>query len=263
MIALDAGVLSLLIYSKSSVPQDFKTKQPIDHAKERVNGLIAKLEKEAESILIPAPALGEALVVVAPDVQKYVDEIESQSCFKIKPFGTKAAIEIALRVKRAVTAGDKREGVPQRSWDKIKYDHQIVAIAKVEGATTIYSMDEDIHIQGKLWGIEVLNISTLEIPLTQSSFPYFDKNPVAVTSAIEVAPKKEVQDEGKNETRTGAPTTCLEESAAVQGSDGGRTEDNITIQNTAPAAAKEEISGVAAATDTTPLVKEVETEPKK
>jgi len=129
MIAMDAGVLSLMIYGQSAVPKDFKTGLDIEHARERIDALIKKLDGEAESIVIATPALSEALVVVAPDIQRHVTAIESQSCFKIRAFDKRAAIEIALRVKRSKEAGDKKEGVGA-AWDKIKYDHQIVAVAK-------------------------------------------------------------------------------------------------------------------------------------
>jgi predicted nucleic acid-binding protein len=165
MIAIDACVLSLLIYDKSGVPNDFKTGKPIEFARQRVNGLIQSLEDEAGSIVIPTPALSEALCVVAPNCQQHVDELESQSCFRVRPFGTRAAIEVAVRVKTAKDAGDKKEGL--RHWDKVKYDRQIIAIAKVEGATKIYSTDKDIHDHGNLWGIEVLNVSDLPIPQHQ------------------------------------------------------------------------------------------------
>jgi predicted nucleic acid-binding protein len=173
MIALDAGVLSLMIYPKSAVPKDFKTGLDIEHARERIDALIKKIESESESIVIATPALSEALVVVAPDVQRHVTELESQSCFKIRSFDKRAAIEIALRVKRAKEAGDKKEGVPA-AWDKIKYDHQIVAVAKVEGVSEIVSMDKDIHQHGALWGISVRNVSQLPVPHIQGKFK-FDK----------------------------------------------------------------------------------------
>ena len=173
MIAMDAGVLSLMIYGQSAVPKDFKTGLDIEHARERIDALIKKLDGEAESIVIATPALSEALVVVAPDIQRHVTAIESQSCFKIRAFDKRAAIEIALRVKRSKEAGDKKEGVGA-AWDKIKYDHQIVAVAKVEGVSEIVSMDRDIHQHGKLWGIAVRNVSELPIPHIQGKLPLKD-----------------------------------------------------------------------------------------
>ncbi len=175
MIAMDAGVLSLMIYRSSAVPKDFKDGKDIEHARERIDALIKKIDGESESIVIATPALSEALVVVAPDVQRHVAEIESQACFKIRSFDKRAAIEVALRVKRAKEAGDKKEGIAA-AWDKIKYDHQIVAVAKVEGVTEIISMDRDIHKHGELWGIPVRNVSQLPIPHIQHKFKFGDKD---------------------------------------------------------------------------------------
>jgi len=166
MIAFDCSVLCITMYPNAGIPNDFRTGLPIDSARARVDGLIAECEKNSEIILIPTPSLSEALVVVAPDIQKYLDEFANQAYFKVVPFGERAAIEVALRTKMAMNQGDKREGVAA-AWNKVKYDRQIVAIAKVEGASTIYSTDRDIHAHGALWGITVLNISDLPIPARQ------------------------------------------------------------------------------------------------
>ena len=170
MILFDASVLCLTIYAHAGVPLDFKTGKPIDFAKQRVDGLIGDIEKNNDVILIPTPALSEVLVVVAPDVQKYVEELNSQACFKVVSFGERAAIELALRIKLAKKKGDKKEGVVS-AWDKVKYDRQIVAIAKVEGASAIYSMDRHVHAHGAAWGIQVLNLSDLPIPAKQGDLP--------------------------------------------------------------------------------------------
>jgi len=128
MIAFDANVLSLVLYPKSSVPLDFRDRKPILYARERIDALITELDGK-ETIIVPTPALSEALVVVAPDVQPYIDLLSNTRHFQIKPFGLKAAVEVALRVKEAKRKGDKRDGIVG-DWDKIKYDRQIVAIAK-------------------------------------------------------------------------------------------------------------------------------------
>ena len=168
MIAFDCSVLCLTMFANAGIPNDFQTGQPIDSAKARVDGLIADCEKNGEVILIPTPSLSETLVVIAPDVQKYLDELANQACFRIVSFGERAAIEVALRTKAAISKGDKREGVPA-AWDKVKYDRQIVAISKVEGASVIYSTDRHIHAHGALWGITVMNISQLPIPAKQGT----------------------------------------------------------------------------------------------
>lgn len=166
MILFDCSVLCLTLYSNAGIPNDFRTGKPIEFAKERVDALITSAEQGVEIILIPTPALSEVLVVVAPDVQKYLEELSNQACFKVVPFGERAAIEVALRTKAAIKKGNKREGV-ESAWDKVKYDRQIVAIAKVEGASVIYSTDRHIHAHAELWGIKVLNVSDIPIPAKQ------------------------------------------------------------------------------------------------
>jgi hypothetical protein len=46
----------------------------------------------------------------------------------------------------------------------VKFDRQIVAIARVEGAERIYSNDDDIKRFGASDGIEVIMLDDLELP---------------------------------------------------------------------------------------------------
>jgi predicted nucleic acid-binding protein len=161
MVGIDANILSLFLYPTASVPNDFKTKQPIDKAHERAEFLIADLQGRGETILIPTPALSEVLVV-APDINRYVQILQTAGCFKIAGFGERAAVEVALRLQLALKTGDKAEGI-LAPWQKVKYDRQIVAICKVEGCSCIYSADEDIHKHAQLWNIPVLNLSDVKL----------------------------------------------------------------------------------------------------
>ncbi|MGA7804236.1 hypothetical protein [Bradyrhizobium sp.] len=73
--------------------------------------------------------------------------------------------EQLLRQRRGIErlqAGDKKEG--SQSWAKVKFDRQIIAIAKVEGAELIYSEDSDIRRQGEASGLKVLRLEDLEDP---------------------------------------------------------------------------------------------------
>jgi len=80
----------------------------------------------------------------------------------VKPFDQVAAIELA-----AVEVEDRlREGKRAGSaspWAKLRFDRQIVAIAKTNGARRIYSDDEDVMKFARRLGIEV--IRTCELPL--------------------------------------------------------------------------------------------------
>jgi hypothetical protein len=46
----------------------------------------------------------------------------------------------------------------------VKYDRQIVAVAKVCGATTIYSDDKDVRTLAKTVKIEVIGLADLPLP---------------------------------------------------------------------------------------------------
>ena len=62
-----------------------------------------------------------------------------------------------------IEGGDKRGGL-QASWTKVKFDRQIVAIARVAQATTIYSDDKDVEKLGRAAGIHVIKIASLPLP---------------------------------------------------------------------------------------------------
>jgi hypothetical protein len=165
MIAIDAGVLSLLLFPSASVPNDFRTGNPIERARDRINALVFRIEKSGETILIPTPALSEVLVC-SSNPNKHLQILQARSCFAIKPFGERAAIEIAIRTRAALSAKDKKEGI-DAPWQKVKYDRQIIAISKVEGASVLYSLDEHIHAHAKLWKLPVESVADIAPPAVQ------------------------------------------------------------------------------------------------
>jgi hypothetical protein len=92
-----------------------------------------------------------------------MDEIRKQSVFRLAPFDQRSAIECAVAIDRDLTAGDKRAGAGG-TWAKVKFDRQIVAIAKANGVQKIYSEDGDVKKLAKREGIEVLGVADLELP---------------------------------------------------------------------------------------------------
>jgi len=53
---------------------------------------------------------------------------------------------------------------PDANKTKIKFDRQIVAIAKAEGASVVYADDDDVHRYAKQTGLKAYRTSELEIP---------------------------------------------------------------------------------------------------
>lgn len=172
MVVFDASILMLLLDNDASPPLDPATKKPIVQAKDRIDFLMESLEKSKTKIVIPTPALSEVLIRAGDAGPEYLSVLNTHSCFKIVDFDQRAAIETAAALRTAIDKGNKREGI-QASWAKVKFDRQIIAISKVEGATSVYSDDEDIKKLAQNSGIKVIGISELPLP-PQKDLDLFD-----------------------------------------------------------------------------------------
>lgn len=163
-MVIDANMLLLLLQPNVRVPND-SAGRPIQHAKERVESRIVDLEKARIKVLIPTPALAEVLVRAGEGVsEKIVEAINKHSVFRIEPFDARAAIEVAAMSRTALGGGRKRKPSAPETWAKLKYDWQIVAIAKVNQATAIYSNDDNIRKIAAAADIEVVGLADLPLP---------------------------------------------------------------------------------------------------
>jgi hypothetical protein len=167
MIAIDADILSLIINPEASVPRDFRTNLEIPEVGRRIDALLELVEREASFVLIPAPALAEVLVPLAPNLDQHLLQLNESPHFRIKPFGVRAATEFAVRTKTAIRAGDKKAGLAG-DWKKIKFDRQILAIACVEGAVAICSADEGVHKQAAQFGISPMHLGDIKLSPIQT-----------------------------------------------------------------------------------------------
>lgn len=163
MVVIDATMLLLLLRPDAGVPLDPATGAPVTDFQERLSHWIERMEAAGTTIIIPAPALSEALVRAGKAAPRIIERIKEFAVFQIAPFDTLEAIEVAEMTRAAIDAGDKRGGV-SASWAKIKYDRQIVAIARVAQATTIYSDDDEIRTFGERAGLAVVGLAALPLP---------------------------------------------------------------------------------------------------
>jgi hypothetical protein len=168
MVVIDATILLLVLKPGVGVPKGQNGK-PVDRAVERVNYMISECDRGGIRVIVPTPALADALVgVPAKTAIQIVDQIESRYwSIKIVPFDQRAAIEVAAMSR------DPRDKHPSRdraaTWAKLKYDRQVVAIAKVNGATTIYSDDRKLRALAAREGIQVLGVADLPLPPEEPS----------------------------------------------------------------------------------------------
>ena len=153
IVAFDAAYLIKLLDPKVKGEGDVDA---------RLAHLIETLDKRKDDIVVPTPALSEVLIGAGDAAPDYLDILNKTARIRIAPFGTRAAVEAAARHREAIDAGDKKEG--SANWAKVKYDRQIIAIAKVEGAERIYSEDGDVVRLGQAEGFKVLRLADLEEP---------------------------------------------------------------------------------------------------
>jgi hypothetical protein len=166
MVVFDATMLVLLFSPYPGTPTD-SNGVPILEPAERAKFLVASLEKDKTKIIVPTPALAEALVRAdAATGQAYIARMKKSAAFRIADFDEKAALEVALMTGSALAAGDKKGGLTA-PWNKIKYDRQIVAITLTEGAKIIYSDDAHIEAMATPRGITVRSLGSVQIPMKE------------------------------------------------------------------------------------------------
>ncbi len=164
-VAFDATFLLYLFREPGTVaPPNDAAGAPIPFAKERVAGLLAGLQKTKTTIIVPTPALSEIMVRAGVEAgQQYLALMARARVFRIVPFDTRAAIETAVMHGHAV-AGEKGKSATTATHAKLKYDRQIVAIAKVDGAHTFYTDDLDQKAFAEKQGMTVRGLGDLPVP---------------------------------------------------------------------------------------------------
>jgi hypothetical protein len=170
MVLFDTNIFSLLLHPGATPPSGTDG-NPIPQYRERIEYLVSRLEQSRTTIVIPTPVLTEFLILAGDQSAEYINQINGRACFRIADYDQRAAIEAATQIAKALKQGDKKSGSTS-AWDKIKFDRQIVAIAKVENVNVIYSGDTDIRKFAEQVSIEVIGICELPLPPPeQLSFP--------------------------------------------------------------------------------------------
>ena len=197
--------------------------KPVTQFKERIERLVGDLSASSDVIGIPTPALAETLVRSGPDRAAYMRVLGDSYKFQIVPFDSRAAIEAADLI--ALIKNNKQKW---DIWAKVKFDIQIVAIAKAEGASLIYSDDHHIETFAKRFNIDVARICDL---------------PTQVTSVHSISPTLfEMKAEEKTGRSVEADNTLQADTAhpaSVRGSDEGRVESEAAGEAKAETAQEE------------------------
>ncbi|WP_139225041.1 hypothetical protein [Dokdonella immobilis] len=158
---MDATVLLLLLFPTASPPIDPNTGAAVTRCPERIDLLLQNLSKGHIKVMIPTPVLGELLVKAGPQKAKIISDISSSSAFQVQPFDQLAAIELAEILDG--NSGSVKPLTPTETKAKVKFDRQIIAIAKVAQVKTIYTDDGGLRNTAEKNGI--VCVSTHELPL--------------------------------------------------------------------------------------------------
>lgn len=166
MVVFDTTVLLLVLDPRAKPPTDPETGQPLDRPAARIEHLVDNLTKMNEQIIIPTPVFSEVLVLAGQAAPKYIQYLNGMSVFRIAPFDQKAAIEAAIAHRDALDRGGIRidTATPDATRTKIKFDRQIVAIAKAEGARMVYSDDDDVIGYAARSGLGASRTIDLDLP---------------------------------------------------------------------------------------------------
>lgn len=173
MALFDATTLLLLLDPTLPAPPDKATGTSVVNVEKRIKFLISQIQESGKKIIIPTPALAEVLTRAERAGADYFTKISRSSAFKIESFEIRAAIELARMTATAIKIGDKKEG-SSAPWNKIKFDRQIVAIAKIHKVSTIYSDDDNLRAFALGQGMSVIGIGELPLPPedAQMAFPW-------------------------------------------------------------------------------------------
>ena len=134
----------------------------LERRRKQIEYLIKTLSEDRSKLIVPTPALAELLMLPGLHLESALERIDRQVVFKIQPFDTRAAMEMS-RLSTVGIGEDKFKG-QEGGWTKIKFDRQIVAIAKVAECETILTTDGPLANLAKREDLTVIMLDDLPDP---------------------------------------------------------------------------------------------------
>jgi hypothetical protein len=177
-VAFDTATLLFLLSPNPGTVLDSSGK-PIGDMRERIEFLVEELEIARTQIIVPTPAFSEVSVRAENATSKYWEIIRTSKYFHLEPFDIRAAVEAAEMTKKALGSGKGKRGDSPDPWPKVKFDRQIVAIAKVCGASKIYSQDKGVMTVAHSVGIPVIDAASLPLRPSVAQPDMFAQKPEA------------------------------------------------------------------------------------
>lgn len=158
-VVVDASVLVYLIYPNAPAPKSAAGTGPVEHCRERIEGLLEDLDAEGIEVLVPTPVLSELLIRSPGKEQEVVAILSGNRTVVIADFDQRAAIENAMLRRTA----EKRRPFKQAK-KEVSFDLQILAIAKSRGASILLTDDGPLRGRAQMAGIQAKGIEDLGVP---------------------------------------------------------------------------------------------------
>jgi predicted nucleic acid-binding protein len=162
-VLFDANALLLLLDPKLPPPLDPVTRAPVSDVGRRINHLVNEIQREHRKIIIPTPVLSEVLVRAGAAGSEYLSRLSRAAAFRIEAFDQRCAIEVAAMTAEAIAKGDKKSGLAA-PWTKVKYDRQIIGMARTHDVSMIYTDDGDMRTFATLVGISTTGMAQIPLP---------------------------------------------------------------------------------------------------
>ncbi|WP_446471080.1 type II toxin-antitoxin system VapC family toxin [Xenorhabdus stockiae] len=175
-IIIDTNVLIYMMKKNNKIDRLFNpvTKTEITYPELRAEALLDQIEANGDVIVIPTPVLAEYLlgVIGHNEQEKHIIMIEKMSCFEILPFEEISALECA----QLPTLKELREMIGKDiTASKIKFDRQIVAIAKAFNINEVWTHDSQVFTKCQDIGITVKSLADIS-PIPEQFSLYQDQN---------------------------------------------------------------------------------------
>ena len=119
---------------------------------ESISNLVKKLSAENVKIIVPTPSLAQVLTRSPDSAQEWMQVLNGNSCFQVRPFDDKASFELVQVLGESAT----------NLRDILRFDRQIVAIAKVYGVSVLYADDEQVTQFAEECGIPAKRLKDLD-----------------------------------------------------------------------------------------------------
>jgi predicted nucleic acid-binding protein len=152
-IGLDANALITLFSKKSK-----------EGGEARIHFLIDETKKSRGRLIIPAPAFSEFSVHAKPEEIRLLLE---EKIFRVAPFDTRAALECGA-IFKGWLAGQPKESPKPKDKDssrpKIKFDMQIISIAKTTNTALLITNDRQLRTIATQYGIHVKTVEDIALP---------------------------------------------------------------------------------------------------